>query len=102
MGNNNTIDGPEYYRLADGTFLEDALWEVWAGMPPAMWDACCYEYRAGHKDGESEEKDLAKVNHDLEFFIRQTGFSNFLVCRMMDEILGQVYKRHGNPWEASR
>lgn len=97
-GNNNTIDGPSYYRLSDGTYLEDALVEVNPYMPGPMWDACVYRHRAGHKDGEPMRKDLAKVRHYLEFIARNYGMCYATARLRMRKILANVYERHGNPW----
>lgn len=99
MGNNNVIDGPEYYQLKDGTYLEDALWEVDPHMDGPTWDACVYSYRAGHKDGEPFEKDMAKVRHYSEFWCRHTGFVEADFAMRVRGILGKVYKNHGNKWE---
>lgn len=96
--NNNTIDGPSYYRLADGTYLEDALFDVDPAMPGPIWDACVYRFRAGHKDGEPLEKDMAKVDHYVAFYARRSGYATWHVERRIEQILDSVYARHGNPW----
>ena len=96
--NNNKIDGPDYYRLADGTFLEDALWEYNCGLPPPIWDACVYLHRAGHKDGESFTKDFSKAAHYIEFLSRKTGRSAFEILEIVCTTLNRIYMNHGNPW----
>ena len=97
--NNNKIDGPDYYRLADGTFLEDALWEYVDNMSPPIWDACVYLHRAGHKDGETFTKDFSKAAHYIEFLLRKTGYSTFEVMKAVCSTLEKIYSEHGNPWQ---
>ena len=97
--NNDKIDGPDYYRLADGTFLEDALWEYNCGLTPPIWDACVYLHRAGHKDGETFTKDFSKAAHYIEFLSRKTGCSTFAVMKMVCNVLEEIYMKHGNPWQ---
>ena len=97
--NNNKIDGPDYYRLADGTFLEDALWEYNCGMSPPIWDACVYLHRAGHKDGEPFTKDFSKAAHYIEFMSRNTGRPYFEVMKLVLSTLEEIYEKHGNPWQ---
>lgn len=97
--NNNKIDGPDYYRLADGTFLEDALWEYVQNMSPPIWDACVYLHRAGHKDGETFTKDFSKAAHYIEFLSRKTGYSTFEVMKAVCSTLEKIYSEHGNPWQ---
>lgn len=99
MGNNNVINGPEYYMLKDGTFLEDALWDVEPNMDGPTWDACIYKYRAGHKDGEPFEKDMGKVQHYAEFWARVNGFDESDFYLRIGGILNKVFERHGNRWE---
>lgn len=97
--NNDKIDGPDYYRLADGTFLEDALWEYNCGMAPPIWDACVYLHRAGHKDGEPFTKDIAKVGHYIAFFCRKTNFTELSMLKLVCDTLHDIYAKHGNPWQ---
>lgn len=97
--NNNKIDGPDYYRLADGTFLEDALWEFNRCMPAPIWDACVYLHRAGHKDGEPFGKDFAKVGHYVQFYAKKKNRSEFVVMRLVLDAISYIYSKHGNPWE---
>lgn len=97
--NNNKIDGPDYYRLADGTFLENALWEYDCNMNAPFWDACVYLHRAGHKDGEPFTKDISKAAHYIEFLSRKTGCSTFVVMKAVCHALEEIYMKHGNPWQ---
>ena len=96
--NNNKIDGPYYYRLADGTFLEDALWEYDCNMKAPFWDACVYLHRAGHKDGEPFTKDISKAAHYIEFLARKINYSHFAVMKAALSALQKIYAKHGNPW----
>lgn len=98
-GGDRVVDGPDYYRLADGVQLEQALWEVGAWMPGPLWDACVYMHRAGHKPGQPYDVDAAKCVHDLRFWSSAAGIPYAVCCRIMDGVLDQVYARHGNPWE---
>ena len=61
MGNNSQISQTSYYKLPNGTFLEDFIYQK--GLNFNMGSALKYKWRAGHKDGESQEKDLAKAEH---------------------------------------
>ena len=97
--NNDKIDGPDYYRLADGTFLEDALWEYNCELTPPFWDACVYLHRAGHKDGEPFTKDISKAAHYIEFLSRKTGYSTFVLMKNVYLTLEKIYEKHGNPWQ---
>ena len=97
--NNDKIDGPDYYRLADGTFLEDALWEYSCELTPPIWDACVYLRRAGHKDGEPFTKDISKAAHYIEFLSKKTGYSTFGVMKIVCHTLEKIYEKHGNPWQ---
>jgi len=64
-GNCGQIDNTSYYRLPDGRQLEDFIWD--RGLSFAEGSAVKYLYRAGHKDGESREKDVAKARHYARF-----------------------------------
>ena len=65
MVNNCQISGTSYYRLPCGLFLEDFIYEK--GLNFNMGSALKYLWRAGYKDGESEEKDKAKAKHYIDF-----------------------------------
>lgn len=67
MGNNNQIDGTDYYQLPCGLQLEDFIF--YKRMNFALGSAVKYEYRAGKKDGESMEKDMAKRDHYINFLV---------------------------------
>ncbi len=73
MGNNNSINNTIYYKLPCGKFLEDFIY--YKGLNFNMGSALKYRWRAGHKDGESREKDLAKCEHYIRFESE---------CRMVD------------------
>ena len=99
MANNNSINNPVYYILADGTWLEDALFEVNPTMVGPIWDACVYRHRAGHKDGEPYAKDMGKYRHYIEFYARRCKCDVSYIDGLATKYLDEVYARHGNPWE---
>ena len=61
MKNSEIIDNPDYYRLPCGKYLEDFIWH--RNLNFAWGSALKYLWRAGHKDGESKEKDMNKCMH---------------------------------------
>ena len=63
--NNNQINNTDYYRLPCGRFLEDYIEQ--ANLSFAMGSAVKYLWRAGNKDDEPRDKDVAKANHYIEF-----------------------------------
>ena len=65
MGNNESINNTCYYQLPCGKYLEDFIY--YKGLNFNMGSALKYRWRAGHKDGESREKDLAKCEHYIRF-----------------------------------
>lgn len=65
MGNNSQISNTSYYQLPCGKFLEDFIY--YRGLNFNMGSALKYRWRAGKKDGESREKDLAKCEHYIRF-----------------------------------
>lgn len=65
MSNNQQIDDTNYYQLPCGKFLEDFI--AWKHLDFATGSAVKYKYRAGFKDGETEEKDLKKAKHYIKF-----------------------------------
>ena len=65
MANNTQINKTSYYQLPCGMFLEDFIYSK--GLNFNMGSALKYKWRAGHKDGESQEKDLAKCEHYICF-----------------------------------
>lgn len=73
MANSNQINSTSYYQLPCGKFLEDFIY--YKSLNFNMGSALKYRWRAGHKDGESREKDLAKCEHYIRFETE---------CRRMD------------------
>lgn len=65
---NEQIDNTSYYSLPSGRFLEDFILEE--GLNFAEGSALKYLWRAGHKKGESKEKDLAKFDHYCRYLCR--------------------------------
>ena len=65
MANSNQINSTSYYQLPCGKFLEDFIY--YRGLNFNMGSALKYRWRAGNKDGESREKDLAKCEHYIIF-----------------------------------
>ena len=63
--NNNQIDATSYYQLPSGRFLEDFIYAK--SLNFNMGSAVKYLWRAGRKDGEAYEKDLAKYRHYVRF-----------------------------------
>lgn len=63
--NNEQIDNTSYYKLPCGRYLEDYIY--WKGLNFAEGSALKYKWRAGHKDGESVDKDNAKCKHYCNF-----------------------------------
>jgi hypothetical protein len=68
MGNNTQINNTDYYRLPCGKYLEDFIY--YKKLNFNMGSALKYQWRAGFKDGESEDKDNKKSNHYIEFEAR--------------------------------
>lgn len=69
--NSDIIDRPDYYELPCGRQLEDFIWE--RGLTFFTASALKYRYRAGKKDGEAREKDLAKARHFTLGISRRKG-----------------------------
>lgn len=67
--NSDIIEHPDYYRLDDGTQLEDAMYDIRLDGP--TWSGVKYLWRAGKKDGESEAKDFAKAMHFAMFLAKR-------------------------------
>lgn len=67
--NNDQIDNTDYYRLPCGKYLEDFIYAK--KMNFAWGSALKYWWRAGRKDGENVEKDLAKHEHYVRFIARE-------------------------------
>lgn len=108
MKNSDTIDGPDYYRLPDGSQLEDAI--AYFGLNFAMGSALKYLWRAGRKDGESRGKDLAKATHFIRFEAgRAHGDEGELRGRLeryvktIEERSAEIAKTGGEtPWRRGR
>ena len=70
--NNTQIDATTYYRLPCGKFLEDFIY--YKQLNFNMGSAVKYKWRAGHKDGETAEKDLKKADHYINFEAKCRGY----------------------------
>jgi hypothetical protein len=55
----------QYIECTVSTIAEDFIY--YKGLNFNMGSALKYRWRAGHKDGESREKDLAKCEHYIRF-----------------------------------
>lgn len=69
--NETQIDGTSYYALPCGRQLEDYIWTM--RLDFARGSALKYRFRAGKKDGESEAKDRAKMEHYCAFVSSYDG-----------------------------
>lgn len=69
--NAQQIDNTDYYRLPCGMYLEDYIRHM--RLDFATGSALKYRWRAGHKDGESAEKDGAKAAHYVRFIAEHDG-----------------------------
>ena len=67
--NSEQIDNTDYYRLPCGRYLEDFI--AWACLDFAEGSALKYRWRAGKKDGETADKDMAKMAHYARFLARR-------------------------------
>ena len=63
--NSEQIDNTSYYKLPCGKYLEDYIFHK--GLNFAEGSALKYMWRAGSKDGESENKDNDKCKHYCKF-----------------------------------
>jgi hypothetical protein len=86
MKNNNQIDNTSYYTLPSGKQLEDFIHIK--NLTFAAGSALKYLWRAGNKDGESMEKDLAKAEHYIQFMASHTDSSE----RAVRTLLGKLIK----------
>lgn len=64
-GSNQQISNTDYYRLPCGKYLEDFIY--YKGLNFNMGSALKYLYRAGKKQGESDDKDRRKAAHYIEY-----------------------------------
>ena len=71
------INNTSYYRLPCGFFLEDFIYAK--GLNFNMGSALKYLWRAGYKDGESEDKDKAKAKHYIDFEAKCRGIDSKMV-----------------------
>lgn len=86
MKNSEVIDKPNYYQLPSGRFLEDFI--AAKGLSFALGSAVKYKWRAGKKDGESAEKDLAKARHYTKFLDINVKFVDW--DRRVDELIAEA------------
>lgn len=83
--NNEQIDNTSYYTLPSGRQLEDFIAEH--GLKFAEGSALKYLWRAGKKDGESAEKDRAKVEHFIHFIARQGCVDDVVVRHHIENLV---------------
>lgn len=91
--NNQIIDKPGYYTLADGTQLEDAMMDYRLNGPE--WAACEKLFRKGKKAGEPPERDAGKADHFFRFLARRNGTSYSAECTRIYSILDRIVTEHG-------
>ena len=89
MTNNTEINATSYYRLPCGKFLEDFIY--YKGLNFNMGSALKYLWRAGYKDGESEEKDLSKAEHYIRFEAKCSGRTYEEVDARLKDLLEEAY-----------
>ncbi len=81
--NNTQIDRTSYYALPSGRQLEDFIAD--RNLSFAMGSAVKYLFRAGKKDGEAKEKDLAKADHFIRFIAARSNLPlNGVRARALD------------------
>lgn len=85
MSNNTQIDNADYYRLPCGRYLEDFIFSRTLSF--AEGSALKYLWRAGKKDGESAEKDLAKAEHYIKFICRHSPYGASRVREVLREMV---------------
>lgn len=81
--NNEQIDNTSYYKLPCGLYLEDYIFAK--GLNFAEGSALKYKWRAGNKDGETAEKDLAKCMHYCEYLARKGAVDTASVVQEVDD-----------------
>ncbi len=95
MANSNQIDKTSYYQLPCGRFLEDFIYNERLNFN--FGSALKYKWRAGKKDGESMEKDLAKAEHyiraEAEMYWRLNGVTNEETLKMAAAVNRDVVDR---------
>ena len=93
MKNSEVINQPNYYQLPSGKYLEDFI--AAKGMSFALGSAVKYKWRAGKKDGESFEKDLAKARHYTKFLDINVKGVNW--DKRVDELIAEA-----TAWDGSQ
>ena len=86
--NAQQIDNTDYYRLPCGMYLEDYIRHM--RLDFATGSALKYRWRAGHKDGESAEKDGAKAAHYVRFIAEHDGCAAAEVEKRVSYLLRQA------------
>lgn len=86
--NAQQIDNTDYYRLPCGMYLEDYIRHM--RLDFATGSALKYRWRAGHKDGESAEKDGAKAAHYVRFIAEHDGCAAAEVEKRVAYLLRQA------------
>lgn len=89
MKNSEVINQPNYYLLPSGSHLEDFIYEKKLNFN--MGSALKYLWRAGYKDGESEEKDLKKAEHYIKFEAKCRGVEEAVVDDDVKSLLEEAY-----------
>ncbi len=88
MSNNEQIDNTSYYRLPSGWQLEDFI--AHNRLSFAEGSAVKYLWRAGKKDGESAEKDMAKAEHYISFVAGWDGVAEKAVRRRLMRLVREA------------
>ncbi len=83
------INNTTYYLLPCGKYLEDFIYEK--GLNFNKGSALKYLWRAGCKDGESEEKDLKKAEHYIKFEAKCRGVDESIVDDEVKSLLEEAY-----------
>jgi hypothetical protein len=112
MASNEQIDKTSYYKLPCGLYLEDFIEHEHLDF---KWGcAVKYKYRAGKKDGETEEKDLNKCYHYVNEIAAREAMEHELVyqtvCAYVDEALNwdppqyvkDAYSEYNTEWRPSK
>ena len=86
--NAQQIDNTDYYRLPCGRYLEDYIRHM--RLDFATGSALKYRWRAGHKDGESAEKDGSKAAHYVRFIAEHDGCAAAEVEKRVSYLLRQA------------
>lgn len=89
MASNMQINQTSYYLLPCGKYLEEFIYEK--GLNFNMGSALKYLWRAGYKDGESEEKDLSKAEHYIKFEAKCRGVDEAVVDDEVKSLLEEAY-----------